>query len=463
MIRTTLLFFYVLGFSVYALRGGWFVSLCAAIAMLGVNQHPDMPRSILGVPGLSPINILLFFTAVGWLLYRGRDRARFNPPPVTAILAVCYFLVMLVAWLRLWNDTLFTAYFPPITLLNDYLLNSIKWVLPGIMLFDGARSETRQRLALATICFLYLIFALQVLHWMPPSAIMSGDQMSDRALKLIENEMGFSRVNMSMMLAGGSWAIICAREMVSQRSLRLLGFGLFALGSFAQALTGGRMGYVTWAVIGFTLSGLRWRRYLLIGPLLIMGVITFVPAIRERALTGVQEDEFADEGVVVDEAAVTSDRTLIWPAVIEQIKQRPMVGYGLEAMTRTGLSATYRRLSFPHPHNAYLEVLLDAGIIGVILVAAFYLAVLFHATRLFMRPRSTLERAVGGAALSLTLALLIAAYGSQHFLPQEGGVGMWAAIGLAMRASVDRNRRRMRPVPAAMPATAARELRVAAR
>ena len=43
-------------------------------------------------------------------------------------------------------------------------------------------------------------------------------------------------------------------------------------------------------------------------------------------------------------------------------------------------------------------------------------------------------------SVALTMALLVASFGSQHFLPQEGGFGMWAAIGLAVRASVDRSR-----------------------
>lgn len=453
MIRTSLLALFILGFSIHALRGGYFLSLCAAIALLGVNNHPDMPRSILGVPGLSPINILLIFVAVGWLAHRRRDGARFDPPPILVVFGALYFAVYLVAWLRLWNDSFFAIMFSPVKLVNDYLLNSIKWVLPGIILFDSAGTDKRKRLALLTICFLYLIFAAQVFHWMPPWLIASGDQLQYRAIRLIENEMGFSRVNVSMMLAGGSWAIICAREMFTAKRERLIAIWLFAAVAFAQGLTGGRMGYVTWMVIGLILSALRWQRYLIIGPILILILITTVPAIRERALTGVMVDELSDDEVVVDQAALTSDRALIWPGVMDMIRQNPIWGYGLEAMTRTGLSQTFERLSFPHPHNAYLEVLLDAGYLGFIPVATFYGLVVVYSGILFLRPRSNLERALGGAALSLTLALLIAGYGSQHFLPQQGGAGMWAAIGLAMRAWADRKRQRLRRV-GTMPAPA---------
>ena len=51
--------------------------------------------------------------------------------------------------------------------------------------------------------------------------------------------------------------------------------------------------------------------------------------------------------------------------MIEKIKEAPLFGYGRLAMRRTGLSAFLMEQlgeSFPHPHNAYLEQLLDNGV-----------------------------------------------------------------------------------------------------
>ena len=130
---------------------------------------------------------------------------------------------------------------------------------------------------------------------------------------------------------------------------------------------------------------------------------------------------------------VTAGRTLIWPYVIEKIGEAPLLGYGREAMKRTGLAQfLYQELGeeFPHPHNAYLQWLLDNGWVGFVLVMPFYVVVLFHATRLFLDSRSAVFVAAGGATLALVLALLIASAGSQTFYPREGAVGMWCAIGL---------------------------------
>ena len=471
MIRTLALFAYILGFSGYAYRN-WYLSLCALIILNPINQHPDMPDSILGIPGLSPWNFLLLNVVMAWLLQRGRERARFDPPPLIAALSFCYFTVLMVGWLRMYVDIADIEGVSKLDLITDWLINSIKWVVPGILLFDGARTPKRMRLAILTICGIYVLFALQVLKWMPPWTILNGDELQKRAIKLIEKEMGYSRVNMSMMLAGGSWALLCAREIFTAKRVRLLAFGLFLMVGFAQAMTGGRMGYVTWIAIGAILSFVRWRRYLILGPALIMVIIAFVPAVRDRALTGVQDSNMSGDEVQVNTAEMTSDRTIIWPAVIEKIKTAPVAGFGLMAMQRTGLSQEFHDLAFPHPHNAYLEILLDAGVIGFIPVVGFFLVVFFYSARLFMRPRTASERAVGGMTFALVLALIIAAFGSQHFLPQEGGVGMWCAIGLCTRLTVDRARARVRarrdrlagrhaslaapPTPAAPPRAAAR-------
>jgi hypothetical protein len=119
------------------------------------------------------------------------------------------------------------------------------------------------------------------------------------------------------------------------------------------------------------------------------------------------------------------------------------VGYGRLAMVRTGVT---RFLSvqldegFSHPHNAYLELLLDNGIIGFLLVMPFYAVVLLYSIKLFRDSRSPVFVAVGGASAACLLGLLIASMGSQSFYPREGWVSMWCLIFLMLRVWVQRQR-----------------------
>ena len=165
----------------------------------------------------------------------------------------------------------------------------------------------------------------------------------------------------------------------------------------------------------------------------------------ERTLTGFGVIDAAGDSVV-DIAEVTSDRALIWPVVIDKIMDSPALGYGREAMVRTGLSAAYAHLSFWHPHNAYLEMLLDNGMCGLLVVLLFYAVVVSRSLKLFMDRRSADCAAAGGIAAALVLSELMGAVGGLSFYPQEATVGMWAAMGLVFRVSLARSR-----APASVP------------
>jgi O-antigen ligase len=244
------------------------------------------------------------------------------------------------------------------------------------------------------------------------------------------------------MLSGACWAVLSTLVLVKKKKHQ---FGILLLAgivAFGQALTGGRMGYVTWGLLGLILCLLRWRKLLPIIPLGVVAVAILLPGVRERMLQGFA----SNDGPIVQEkdtAAMTSGRTLAWPYVVAKIKNSPIFGYGREAMVRIGITQQIKEdhgdgESFPHPHNAYLQLLLDNGLIGFFLVIPFYFVVVRQALSLFLDKQDPLCAAVGGVALSLLLALLIAAMGSQTFYPREGSVGMWAAMGVMWRLWVER-------------------------
>ena len=53
---------------------------------------------------------------------------------------------------------------------------------------------------------------------------------------------------------------------------------------FAQALTAGRAGYTTWAVVGMIACVLKWRKMLLVIPIILFAGLSFVPGGAERML-----------------------------------------------------------------------------------------------------------------------------------------------------------------------------------
>ncbi|MCH8967784.1 MAG: O-antigen ligase family protein [Planctomycetes bacterium] len=304
-------------------------------------------------------------------------------------------------------------------------------------------------MAVVCLLFLYTFLAVQVIKWMPPRYAMTGASISRVANKLISNEIGYSRVNMSMMLSGASWALLAALPLARRWWQRTALLVLFPAVVYAQALTGGRMGYITWGAIGLILCMLRWRKRLILVPLVAIAIVIALPGVAERTFEGFGNSDVAGTEST-DVYAVTAGRNLAWPRVVEKIEESPLVGFGRLAMERTGLAGQIQvefKERFAHPHNAYLELLLDNGMVGFALIMPFYVLVVTRSTRLFLDRRDATCSAIGGITLSLVLAFLLASMGSQTFYPREGAIGMWAAIGLMLRVHLLRSQARVHLAP----------------
>ncbi len=174
---------------------------------MAVMEHPDMPKSIAGIQGLNPWNILILNVLFAWFSQRQAQGLVWGMPYSVAWLLLAYLAVIFLASLRLfWTREGYETSYPTSYIISEHFVNGFKFLLPGLLLFDGCRTRKRVHVAMAAVLLLYILLALQVIKWMPLHyAMASGDQLSQRASKIIQNEIGYNRVTLSMMLGGASW------------------------------------------------------------------------------------------------------------------------------------------------------------------------------------------------------------------------------------------------------------------
>lgn len=419
----------------------WYRSLCGLILLMGILHHPDMPNSVFDIPGLNPWNLLLLMVFVGWLSQRQFGGYKWDMPSNFRILLLLYLAVIVLAFFRMIWDLDGLKYYSSVTgraipttagFWNDYLFNTIKWAVPGILLFDGCRTDARLKMVLAAILGGYLLIALQVIKCVPiQTLIESSSSLSEKTVNLLRKDVGYHRTDLAVMLAGSFWALFSVMDIYQFRKwsgfMHVAGLLLILL---ALALTGGRGGYLAWVVIGLFFCLFRYRKLLLILPILVTIALPFAPSLVNRITEGVTA-----EGEV-DQNTLTAGRSVAWPLVIEKIVEAPIIGYGRDGMRQTDIAARIFSDygdSAPHPHNAYLEMLLDNGLIGFAIVISFYLLMMKNSIRLFADRDSLSNRVVGGVSLSLIGAHLIGSLTGQTFYPREATVGMWCAIGLLLR------------------------------
>ena len=452
MLRVYALWALVAALSVYAWRD-WFKSLCGLILLMAVIEHQDMPKGIMGIQGLNPWNVLMVSILLAWAVSRSREGLVWDMPRAVTVLLALYLGVVLVGFARLMADRSHLEDETTARLISEQLINTIKWVVPGLLLYDGCRSPRRAKMALWCILGVYLWVALQVVYFMPPSAVFEGGaaMMMRRRVRTVA---GFSCAMTSKMCAASAWAFLTLLPVLARPAYKMLAAGAFALTTYAAALMGTRAGYYAWGSVGLVLCLVRWQRYLLVLPAGVLLLAFVFPGAKARLLEGVGELDVSGEAAL-NAYDATSGRNLIWPYVVDKISASPIVGYGREAMRRTGLTSILLAqvgefVSVAHPHNAYLQVLLDNGAIGFAVVVSFFVIVLGYSGRLFRRDGDPWASAVGGMTLALVLGHMVTGVGSQSFYPDSGDCTMWCAIMLMLRVRVERARSKgFRPVQAA--------------
>lgn len=434
----------VAGLAIYSLRD-WFKSLCGLIVLMAVLEHEDMPKSIMGIVGLNPWNLLMAVILVAWLIARGREGLRWDMPAGVTALLLAGLGIVIAGWVRMYLDPSHLESYSTMSMISEELINTVKWVIPALLVYDGCRDRRRLRWAMGALLGMTLLLGVQVVRRLPPAAALGGQEENIQRLRMKAClSIGYSSVEMSVLLAGACWAFAAAALAAqTHRQRLLLAIGALVL-TYATALTGGRAGYVAWGAAGLAMCCVRWRKALLLAPVMPLLLVAAFPGAAQRMTYGIGGTDPAGEATV-DQSKLSSGRLMVWPYVIQQIGESPLIGHGRFAMERTGLQARLladlgRYEAFPHPHSMYLEWLLDNGIVGMVPAAMLLGWVLVQAGSLFGDRRDRLFAAAGGVAFALVLAQAVGGLTSQHLYPNEATVPMWTAILLTVRLYVERRK-----------------------
>ena len=132
----------------------------------------------------------------------------------------------------------------------------------------------------------------------------------------------------------------------------------------------------------------------------------------------------------------------IWLPLLPEIQKSPIFGQGLSSILwsdpmRRGAGVLI--LAVGHPHNAYLGALLDMGIVGLLLLCAYFVHVWrsFRALSLDPAVSPTLRGFYAGAVAGLA-SLLISYITDSSLTPGPEQAFLWLAIGMmyGQRASM---------------------------
>ena len=404
----------------YAWRN-WVFSLFALIVLTAIHEHEDMPRFLFGIRGLNLWNALFLTTFLAWLVDRVTSRRPLGFPKPFRVLMVAYLAVVFVGVLRGAMDV--SSYARPIApmrmgeFLSDNLINAIKYSLPALLLFDACR--TRKRVVAAFLCIgaLVAIDALLVIKRIPLSTLF-GATDTWVLRRRVSQVTGQHPNDMALMLVIGFWSVVGFLP-VLRRWLRVGGVGVAGVCALALGLCYSRAGFVACLGVGLLLGLFGSKRILLVllGVVIPLGLAS--PSVRARFSVGLTETS-ADSIGAEDDDVVTAGRSkYIWPIVISGISRSPAIGHGRHAANRVLVEEFLDKYEgLPgHPHNAYLEILLDLGLVGLVPVLGLFGYLLQASIRMVRYRGDPLVRAVGNAGLAGVGTLMLMGMSGQHFYP----------------------------------------------
>lgn len=128
----------------------------------------------------------------------------------------------------------------------------------------------------------------------------------------------------------------------------------------------------------------------------------------------------------------TSGRTeTIWLPLLPEIWKSPIIGNGLSYTLWSDAMREMRMIVVAHPHNAFLGLLLDMGIVGLVSVCAYFVLVWKGFRRLYRDTSLTPEmRGLFRGAAAGLLAFATAGFAGSSLTPVPEQSYLWLAIGL---------------------------------
>ena len=204
---------------------------------------------------------------------------------------------------------------------------------------------------------------------------------------------------------------------------------------FASAVAAGMMAALTFSrsafiglslILGYYLLSRRRIGSFLLAFLIILGAGLLLPdnPLVERATTGFEAR---------DTDAITAGRVQhIWRPLLPTFWEAPIIGHGLGS---TAWATPNRRGEMPptgHPHNAYLGVLLDLGLVGIAVVGAFFWSVWKTFRRLSQHHVDSQWRGVFEGGIVALLCLAIQGVSEDSFTPTYAQAALWVCYGLAL-------------------------------
>lgn len=165
-------------------------------------------------------------------------------------------------------------------------------------------------------------------------------------------------------------------------------------------LTYTRGAWLSFLIVILIFGALKYRK-LLAGAILVLILIYFVfPPLHNRV-----NDLF-----YLKPGSSITWRINLWKDSLRYSQERIIAGYGIGTANQVILEKRGQEMGSPDPHNDYLKILLEGGLLGIISYLAVILSLIFTLLRGFVKSESVFGKNLYLLFLGITVALYIMSF-----------------------------------------------------
>jgi hypothetical protein len=424
------LFFFSLTIASPVIIANYRTGIWLLVFLLPFASTELVPRKVFEVTGFNLTNGLLALTLLSlfmvWILKQETIRPVYPPGAFMLYIGMIAFAALVGARSVRFAITIPGASDGPLTITTYLLDNFFK---PLIILITAWLAAVFARNGDARALIWALAFAFATLFLV----IVGHIKLNDIELQTLAapeardflNWTGMHANEVGLLANLGLAILLYAGLATSSLLARVILLLCAASAATVAALTFSRGAFLGLIIIsGYYLLTRRHATGRVLAVCTIGVLLSILPgAFVDRATTGIQ---------TTDTEAITSGRlNEIWLPLLPTFWEAPIIGHGLRSTLWATPNLNGTMLLVGHPHSAYLALLLDFGIIGIVIVSVFFWSTWLMFRRLARYHHDPQWRGVfEGSAICL---LCLAAQGltDDQFIPGYTQVPLWLCYGLA--------------------------------
>jgi len=279
------------------------------------------------------------------------------------------------------------------------------------------------------------IFVPAMLYAFVISGASVTDLRSNRALFIA---LGTHSNTIGGLLALPFGVALFMREHVRHRIGRLALIGVLMLILLGVLLTASRGAFVAILAVS-TLYVIKYRRVGAAAMMILVGAVGLVLApdsVKERLLMGLNVGG-SSQGAVMSRSAdeISSGRLDFWSQLAPEVLNNPIIGNGLRSVLWSDYNKYGAGFKVNHPHNMYLEILLDTGTVGFLMYASLWWLVWRRSRALAAdETQPEIARAYFSVGPAVMFAYVVYGLTNGHSYPSTDQLHLWLFVAAVLAA-----------------------------